>query len=796
MYKYTCRHFLSKASLLLFSLLCLPGLAQKVIDLNNINTLEIENLFYKKFNDLRTANKLDALAPDKILKQAALDQSQYMAENNYVGHDQKTKGKENPTKRVFFYGGTHEGVGENCTKIYLGKPMKVKYKKEPITVNTYEEAAEALFQSWKNSPGHYKNMIEPKYEVSGLAMFWSKDSSALYAAQVFGQKPWLPKKEFMSPPDAYGVKELLSSVCKCMQTPEGDKAVDNIQFVYGNDSIYVRSEDYKAVKSFFNNPGDAIYVDVVLREQFVCAKNNLLHGSSIFDGTMLKPVLFSDLYKRNQVKDGKNMYSALMAYPKGFDKVQHNINHGFVKNGYACQYVWSRQVPSANLDMLDLYPKWLYQPDTQIEPDSFIGELSFAIPFERNKAVLSEKNKKELEQKLNIYGPFVTGTKIKTFSSVEGSSELNLKLQQQRADEILRIIQTKLKIVPGLDMESRENWDDFFRQIEFSPFAYLKNLPKTEIKNRLKKKPLLDSLDYLLKTTRIASVTIRLKAKIDNDSPPLLLLAAYKRSIERGDSLKAFKLQNKLLDAVINNQLSRRDILPVEIPLSKKMLPLLTNYLALAVADTEMVYTYKARQLVQQAIKVDSTYLPVQFNFCILSLKYLQQFNDTIAPIKTLEKRMMQCFNLSGKSDSALVNHMLLNYHILSVYNHWMRHQYDKLNPHLLSIKKYYPYAQITEYQALRLGLLFNLYARYSWTFDLLLPYMQKKTYNEDIVFLFVQTNALNDNRLKDAEWISYLQRAKSMNEKRFYNWIDKENFQYMRVPEIKKEFCTIHSAY
>jgi hypothetical protein len=77
MCKYTGRHFLSKALLLLFSLLCIPGFAQKVIDLTNISTPEIENLFYRKLNDLHIANKLDALTPDKILKQAALNQSQY-----------------------------------------------------------------------------------------------------------------------------------------------------------------------------------------------------------------------------------------------------------------------------------------------------------------------------------------------------------------------------------------------------------------------------------------------------------------------------------------------------------------------------------------------------------------------------------------------------------------------------------------------------------------------------------------------------------------------------------------------
>ena len=136
---------------------------------------------------------------------------------------------------------------------------------------------------------------------------------------------------------------------------------------------------------------------------------------------------------------------------------------------------------------------------------------------------------------------------------------------------------------------------------------------------------------------------------------------------------------------------------------------------------------------------------------------------------------------------------MWLNYSILSVYKNWSKHLYHNIDKHLANVKKYYPGAHISEAQAIKLGLLFNLYSRVDWTFDLLLPYLHNKTKNEDLVFLFVETYASFANtRLPAAEWEKYLKKAKKMNPTRFYKWIDKVNYQLLRKPPVKKEFCEI----
>lgn len=755
----------------------------------------MERLFQSKLNALRLEHSLGKIEIDDLLHLPAKDQAHYMDSIHALTHNQKVKGKETPTDRVMYYHGTHDEVGENCIKIYLRKSMKTKYSKEPVTANTYEEAAEALFLGWKNSPPHFKNMIEPKYDVSGLGFKFSADSNVLYAAQVFSMKPFVPKKGLESPLDAYAIKGSNAKTCDCVHSKDGQDAIGSLMLVLGTDSIYVKSENYLAVKKFFNGAKDGMYIDVVLRDQFVCANNNLLHGSPVYDGTMLKPVYFKELYKRNKAPGPKNFYAALCKRPDRFDKYQYEMNYGFIKNNVACWYTWPMEVPGENLKLLQLFPKWIEEKDLEVPVDTFAGELNFLIPFERGKTKLDPKKEHELKQKLEIYKPFIKDIDIHTFSSIEGDQVINERLQKQRAEEIKMTIEKITGKLSKTSIESEENWADFYKQIENGRFSYLKTKSHAEIKQLLKQPVFLDSIDPLIRKTRTARISVKLEAIIDGKSPPQLIIGSYKKAIASGDSLKAFAYQNRLLQALFASQLTNADITGVDIPYKKKFLRIWTNKIAMVTFDPELTYTHETRDMALEAQRIDSTHKPLQFNLCIMTLKFLNDYGDTIMPIKKLERIMKYCESL-GPDDSVLVAKMWLNYHVISAYQNWWTHQYDKIDDHLKEIRKYFESGFISEREALKLGLLFNFYGRTWWTVDLLYPFIKKGTNNEDLLYLFVKTyTGNNSNKIPEAEWIGYLDKARKMNENRFFNWVDKETFQLMRIPLLKKEFCQIQQS-
>lgn len=762
------------------------------INLSKLNTNLIQELFLKKLNALRLEQNARTLSPDKTLEAAAKDQANYMNEIKEVTHSQKAKDKQGPWERVKFYHGTHALVGENCAKIFLKKRVINKKTNTVSVANTYEEAANSLFLSWFNSPGHYKNMIAKQYDVQGLSLVLAKDSS-LYATQVFSAKPFLPPKDKSLPDTDHGILVSNPGVCNCMASSSGTAAIESLSYITIGDSLFLKSEDLKSVKKFFTDPKDAIYLDIVLRKQFTCDNNNLLHGSEIYEGSMLKPAYFPDLFKNNRAKDGKNLFSPLCRIPGYFHKENYQANIGYVKKGYACLYEYVSPVPHNNLDILYLFPKYIYDKDLEVIPDTFKGSLKLLVPFDRNSTTVHSKHKNTLIQKLQIYEPYLKRIQIKTYSSVEGNAGSNLKLQEARAIEISKIISSVITKTIETHLESKENWETFYLQIKKTPFAYLSRHSTNDIKQRLQKKSLVDSMDYILAIDRIAEIEIEIEAIINNESSAELVLGSYKKASRLKDSLKAFRSQNRLMDAVFKKTITRQEVLQIKLPYHKKFLPIWANYLALAATDPEAVYSYSARDTALKAIAIDSTYIPLQFNFCILALRYLQVYADTLIPIARLELKMKNAFKMAkDQNDSVLVNHMWLNYSLLSLYRHWELHQYDKLDKHLSAVKKYYPLADISTDDALRIGLLFNMYHRYSWTTELLLPFIKLYPDNEDLVFLFIQTYNHEQKKLSDAELVKYLKRAKRLNPIRFHEWYDQVDFQGLRRAEIRNEFCEL----
>ena len=137
------------------------------------------------------------------------------------------------------------------------------------------------------------------------------------------------------------------------------------------------------------------------------------------------------------------------------------------------------------------------------------------------------------------------------------------------------------------------------------------------------------------------------------------------------------------------------------------------------------------------------------------------------------------------------VDYMFLNYNILTAYISNELHMYDKINKPLNEIKNYYIQHTLTESEALKLGLLFNLYGRVGWTLDLIKPLLVKYPTNEDLLFLYVETYfASTRETTENRENKALLAKARQMNKKRFTTWIDKDCFQLLRRADIKAEFC------
>jgi uncharacterized protein YkwD len=135
----------------------------------------------EKINKLRESRGHAPLLFNDTLKVAAEMHSSYMASRNNLTHTQPGRRFSDPKKRVEQAGGDDfRLVGEN---ILSSAPQDF-----PLSDKELRILAEEMFQAWKNSRSHLKNMTDAEYVYGDFGFALSRDQRVLYVTHLFGSK--------------------------------------------------------------------------------------------------------------------------------------------------------------------------------------------------------------------------------------------------------------------------------------------------------------------------------------------------------------------------------------------------------------------------------------------------------------------------------------------------------------------------------------------------------------------------------------------------------------------------------
>jgi uncharacterized protein YkwD len=167
---------------LLICVACFKPCNAQQIDVTAIDQALLHRLFLVELNAQRTTLKLPLLTIDSTLNIMANYQAEYMTKNNVLGHTQPNKTKATLSKRAQLAKVNYTAIGENCLYVPYQVPFKIKNK--TYTIHTYQELANAMFLSWKNSPAHYKNIKNKNFVWSGFYVGYNKGSNNIYATHV------------------------------------------------------------------------------------------------------------------------------------------------------------------------------------------------------------------------------------------------------------------------------------------------------------------------------------------------------------------------------------------------------------------------------------------------------------------------------------------------------------------------------------------------------------------------------------------------------------------------------------
>jgi hypothetical protein len=426
--------------------------------------------------------------------------------------------------------------------------------------------------------------------------------------------------------------------------------------------------------------------------------------------------------------------------------------------------------------------------------DAFVlknKSLKFKIPFEKNKSEYSQEDVRPLYDSLRLTDFNIKSINIKAYSSVEGSLERNVKLQEQRASSIVKAIQTFQKPSIKNEISSSENWVEFLNDIENTKYQELKNLSKVEIKAKLVGS-LSSEMEPILEKHRKALITLELEKKdLYKDLNDTELVNKFNRSIVSDDLDEALKIQNSLFEKLRNKEVSPNLLGKMQVPNQLKYMTFLNKNTAYkyVLEEPQVLIVYNELLELEKLAPKD---IRVKYNLAVTKLK-LWRFKAMDIDDKKLKAQIRALLNY-GISD-ALVSRILVNYHIVLVERLMRKRDYPNKDKAVKFIESNYNKFQLSDYDYLSLAQFFSYYANTDLSVALLKDKVKQIDTEENLLFYYLNLTIINPEFTKTSDYRTIMLNALNMNKTRYCKLFNPfgeggVTFQLLEDDYLRKTYC------
>lgn len=529
---------LFKLYLLVFFLGIGWGHAQ--IDGSNVNMKLLEHEVKILVDSTRRANNLPPLFNDSILYVASQHHSGYLVKKGALSHKEvEHKTFYSPQDRANYYGTPKSYyVGENIA--YTLYNSKVNVKGKIFRTNDYREIARSLVESWIHSKGHFKNMINPEYQITGLAIGVDPEKKRIYACQKFAHvlykyafeenKSFFPysgvsqdvvdQARAEAPKDlSYPYRLRYDEKEKCDECKEVWEQYPTMSVRIARKYFILRVEEADFVKELIKNRRDGFAIEIVPFDAFACGnpmyseEPSRRNGMKRTSGRVLEPVYRNDLmkgFKRRKKKKEfsfvKYLFSAdSVKFFKRFKRAKlvnfdakyfeiklgkipkdlngwWNHNLMYIHNKQICHFVYLTNYPGElELEFIDVP----YYPPIPVNNYEFELEAfrdSVTLYYDAGKTQSSGGELDRIIKKYQEKNIRIRDVRIEGFCSVEGRVETNERLHKERAENILE----KLKLLMANDTVIRSrsfvDWPHFYSAVKDHPkWGFLHEKSQSEI---------------------------------------------------------------------------------------------------------------------------------------------------------------------------------------------------------------------------------------------------------------------------------------------------------------------------
>lgn len=569
---------------------------------------------------------------------------------------------------------------------------------------------------------------------------------------------------------------------------------DNVNNLY----FYVTNKDW--FESFFKKGGDGIAIDIVSKDLYDCSIDKYSNTKVVL-GDLQKPVYLKDLKKNMQFGQRGEVYCYIGTLPEKFWGKEVEYNIVFIKDKYLCHYNRFYNIESYRWDIMDMglyFDSLSYKNDfdtSKNNTDKFRLQqktLRFEIPFTKNKSEYTDADIKPLYDSLNLTDFNISKITIRAYSSVEGELDRNIILQQARAQSIVNVMQSYQSPTLTTEINSSENWVEFLNDITSTPYAYLANLSKEEIKKKLNEKDLSQALESILAKHRKAIVILELEKKdLYKDLSVSELVDMFSKSITDKNISRAIEIQNSLFEKVKNHEATIQDLEQLTIPKQTEYSLLLNKdcIFKYLMDESEVYTTYKELLELKDIMPKNPQ---IRYNLCAIEFRVWLLNGKAIDPVEfKKEITNLKTYGISAQ----LIKRMMINYEIIMCEYYMQNGDFASKDKSLKYIYSNFQTIPLSDFDYLSLAQYFCSYAKYDWAIKLLEKKVKTIDVNEDLLFYYINLTIGDDKLTKQQSYRTIMLNAYNLNKTRYckiFNSIDNGgvSFQLLENDYLRKTYC------
>lgn len=761
-------------------------LASGQTNLGDPNELDIQLLntfILKEVNKLRKNVDAEPLEVRTELQFAADDHATYMKQKERLSHFQRfNREKKTPKNRVDFYGELFAVVGENVQLNNLNYGASAKDKKYP-PITTYEQLAAKLVLAWRNSPGHYANMINPDFKSTFCSVAVTP-TGEIYACQLFGGSVYFDKYKELN--DSINYKPQKDRVCKtcAKRPPAGWITVTKDRQIHFQYVTPPRFHFKQTRMRFYNLFSDGIAADIVIKSQYPCDSASYFNGKMGVRGIPLEPV-----YRKNFGFIGLFQTDIYLGQVPDYVQEDFEVNLTVVQRKRTCTNTLYYVIPSEYHVNIPLYFEFDARELKAQKRDT--NNFTEKVVFEKGKTTLSDEVLNKLvalmkSDTAKIYRVDITG-----YASIEGTSTLNLSLFQARTKYISDYLTSK-----GIDSslifkKSAENFVDFRSDIAGTRLHKWLKLSDEELKNEVNKNGMSDSLEYLLKNHRYVLVDIQTIRKSEYKLGKDTIRELLEKSISKNKQKEASMYLNALYNFVQKGKMSLEELNAISIPEDKRFIDLLHDRAAM---NYYIDSTNSNRNLILQErfdslLFFDKSNKKINTSLAILDYYLFEPtilYREQNKFFKNIEKRKFV--------DPEVKARILLNF--ASSYD-WMKLSRKSKKLFFKRVKKYVQAAKLDVDKTFEVASYFSYFYDFNFAYQLTRSKIDE-TKNPDDLIYFLKLIHLTGLKLSRSTYLQYFRRIQRYSGDQFCTYFNNPalNFQILDDLEIKEIYCEQCAGY